>query len=177
MIALIPCGDRLLVLPDTAQSHTDYGFELPDSAVETIQQGTIVAAGDAAQKFRSGQRILFGKGAGTKMEVDGKPHLVLRAADVWFMVDNIPILDHIHTQISGVPGEGIILVFENQHDLSLAEQKIATGMFCTAEKDEALNGLHINVYSYRGRNYILCTEDTKPSKPNCRVVYAKDFLK
>lgn len=48
-INLTPTLDRVVLLPDTAESTTTSGIILPESAQEKPKQGTVVAVGPGAR--------------------------------------------------------------------------------------------------------------------------------
>ena len=90
-IKLRPLDDRVVVQPLEAEEVTAGGIVLPDSAKERPQRGTVIAVG-AGKVLDSGKRgelsvavgdeVIYGKYAGTDIEVDGNDVKILRETDV-----------------------------------------------------------------------------------------------
>ena len=82
--------DRILVQRSESATKTKSGLFLPDSATEKPHQGTVVAAGAGRVvdgdvrplAVQVGDTVLFGKYAGTEINVDGEDRLMLREDDV-----------------------------------------------------------------------------------------------
>ena len=94
-MALKPLGDRIVVKQVDAQEKTKSGLVLPDTAKEKPQEAKVVAIGtgklldDGAVKsleVKSGDRILYGKYAGTEVSIGGEDYLILREEDVLAIV-------------------------------------------------------------------------------------------
>ena len=83
---IIPLADRVLVRPVAAETTTAAGIIIPDSAKEKPLRGEVLAAGegtkDEAMVLKAGDTILYGKYAGTEIEVDGEKLLIMRQSDV-----------------------------------------------------------------------------------------------
>ncbi len=89
-----PLGDRLLVeRSDKDQSKSTGGIIIPDAAKEKPLEAKVIAVGPGklchdgktccAMNVKVGDRILFGKYAGTEIKLNGKDNLlVLREEDV-----------------------------------------------------------------------------------------------
>ncbi|MDX5321249.1 MAG: co-chaperone GroES [Bacteroidota bacterium] len=82
-----PLADRVLVEPAPAESTTASGIIIPDTAKEKPQRGTVVAVGngkkDEPMTVKAGDTVLYGKYAGTELQVDGKDYLIMREADIF----------------------------------------------------------------------------------------------
>jgi chaperonin GroES len=85
-----PLGDRLVVEPKGKETKTAGGIVIPDTAGEEKPiEGTVIAIGDGKWhdgkkqplQVKVGDRILFGKYAGTSVKLD-KDYLVMREDDV-----------------------------------------------------------------------------------------------
>lgn len=80
-----PLADRVLVLPAPAEEKVG-GIIIPDTAKEKPQRGKIVAAGDGTKDdpmvLKDGDTVLYGKYAGTELEVEGEKYLIMRQSDV-----------------------------------------------------------------------------------------------
>jgi chaperonin GroES len=86
-----PLGDRVLVEPLEREEVTSSGIVLPDTAKEKPQEGTIVSVGsgrvdDKGQKHalevKAGNKVLYGKYAGTEIKIEGKDYLILSEKDI-----------------------------------------------------------------------------------------------
>ena len=80
-----PLADRVLVLPTAAEEKVG-GIIIPDTAKEKPLRGKIIAAGngtkDEEMVLKEGDEVLYGKYAGTELELDGKKYLIMRQSDV-----------------------------------------------------------------------------------------------
>ena len=86
MTQIKPLADRVLIEPAPAETKTVGGIIIPDTAKEKPLQGTIVAVGqgtkDEAMVLKEGDKVLYGKYAGTELEHEGKKYLIMRQSDV-----------------------------------------------------------------------------------------------
>ena len=85
-----PLADRVLVLPAQAEEKFG-GIIIPDTAKEKPQHGTVVATGDGTKDekmvLKEGDEVLYGKYAGTELELDGTKYLIMRQSDVLAVVN------------------------------------------------------------------------------------------
>ena len=76
----------MLIEPAPAETKTVGGIIIPDTAKEKPLQGTIVAVGqgtkDEEMVLKEGDKVLYGKYAGTELEHEGKKYLIMRQSDV-----------------------------------------------------------------------------------------------
>ena len=81
-----PLADRVLVKPAEAEEKTASGIIIPDSAKEKPLKGEIIAAGkgtkDEEMGLKPGDHVLYGKYAGTEIELEGTKYLIMRQSDV-----------------------------------------------------------------------------------------------
>ncbi len=81
-----PLADRVLVEPKEAETKTASGLFIPDTAKEKPQAGKVVAVGsgkkDEPMELKVGDNVLYGKYAGTEINVDGKDYLMMRQSDI-----------------------------------------------------------------------------------------------
>jgi chaperonin GroES len=91
-----PLQDRVIVKRVDEEEKTKGGIIIPDTAKEKPQEGKVVAVGkgkvDDDGKVRpldvkAGDRILFGKYAGTEIKIDGEEHLILREDDILGVIE------------------------------------------------------------------------------------------
>ena len=94
---LRPLGDRIVVEPLEAVEKTKGGIILPDTAKEKPQEGKVVAAGKGktdengklvAMEVKVGDKILYGKYAGTEVTIDNVEYMILREEDVLAVVED-----------------------------------------------------------------------------------------
>ena len=90
-MAIQPMGDRLLVKALEAEEKTKSGIIIPDTAQERPQKGEIVAVGtgkvfdDGTKKplgVKVGDKIIYGKYAGTEVKVKNQEYLILKEEDI-----------------------------------------------------------------------------------------------
>ena len=85
-----PLADRVLVEPAPAEEKTSGGIIIPDTAKEKPQMGTVVAVGDGTKDnpvtLKAGDKVLYGKYAGTELSLDGKDYLIMRESDIYAVV-------------------------------------------------------------------------------------------
>lgn len=86
-LTIKPLADRVIVQPAAAETMTKGGIIIPDTAKEKPQKGTIVAAGpgkkDEPVTVKVGDSVLYGKYAGTEINVDGVEYLIMRESDIF----------------------------------------------------------------------------------------------
>ena len=89
-INLKPLADRVIVEPAEAEEKTASGIIIPDTAKEKPQQGKIVAVGngkkDEPMTVKVGDKVLYGKYAGTEIKHDGKEYLIMRESDIFAII-------------------------------------------------------------------------------------------
>jgi len=86
-----PLNDRVIVKRVEQEQKTSGGIIIPDTAKEKPQEGLVVAVGPGkrdddgkrtALEVKEGDRILFGKYAGTEIKIDGDEHIFMREDDI-----------------------------------------------------------------------------------------------
>ncbi len=86
-----PLQDRIIVKRTEEEEKTAGGIIIPDAAKEKPMQGEVVAAGKGKVAedgkvnpldVKVGDKILFGKYAGTEVKLDGEDYLIMREDDV-----------------------------------------------------------------------------------------------
>ncbi len=86
-----PLHDRILVKRANEEEKTKGGIIIPDNAKEKPAQGEVIATGNGrrdeagklvALEVKKGDRILFGKYAGTEIKIEGDDYLIMREEDV-----------------------------------------------------------------------------------------------
>ena len=86
-----PLHDRVIVKRVEELEKTKGGIIIPDTAKEKPVEGIVVAVGDGkvlddgkrlAPVVKKGDKVLFGKYAGTEIKIDGEEHLIMREDDI-----------------------------------------------------------------------------------------------
>ena len=95
-MSLKPLGDRVLVKPDAAEQKTASGLYIASNAQEKPQRGEIIAVG-AGKVGEDGDRlpmdvhvgdvVIYGKFGGNEIKVDGEDYLLMRADDIYAVVE------------------------------------------------------------------------------------------
>ena len=90
-VSVRPLHDRILVRRMSEEDKTAGGIIIPDTAKEKPQKGEVVATGNGRMteegkaiplEIKSGDKILFGKYAGTELKLEGDEYLMMREEDV-----------------------------------------------------------------------------------------------
>ncbi|MGM0442678.1 MAG: co-chaperone GroES [Fibrobacterota bacterium] len=85
-MAIKPLSDRVLVKPLESEEKTAGGIYIPDSAKEKPQEAEVVAVGsgkaDHEMTVKEGDRVLYGKFAGTEISHDGEDYLIMKEDDI-----------------------------------------------------------------------------------------------
>jgi chaperonin GroES len=91
-----PLNDRIIARRLEDQEQMRGGLYIPDTAKEKPQEGEVLAVGNGkllenGQRtpidLKAGDRILFGKYAGTEIKLDGDEYLILREDDILGVVE------------------------------------------------------------------------------------------
>ncbi len=81
-----PLADRVLIKPAVAEEKTASGIIIPDSAKEKPLKGEVLAVGNGTKDeemiVNKGDNVLYGKYAGTELELDGEKYLIMRQSDI-----------------------------------------------------------------------------------------------
>lgn len=93
---LRPLGDKVLVKRSEAESQTQSGIFLPESAKEKPQEAKVVAVGDGKVldngdrsyfQVKIGDKILIGKWGGTEVKIDDEEMLIMGEDDILGVVE------------------------------------------------------------------------------------------
>jgi chaperonin GroES len=91
-----PLQDRIIVKRVAEEEKTKGGIIIPDTAKEKPLEGKVIAVGNGRVledgkirplDVKTGDRVLFGKYAGTEVKIDGEDHLILKEDDVVGIVE------------------------------------------------------------------------------------------
>ncbi len=88
---LRPIEDHVVVKTNTtAQEKTIGGIIIPDTAKEKPQMAEVIAVGtdeDLQKIVKVGDKVLYGKYAGTEIELEGDKLLILSKSDILAIVE------------------------------------------------------------------------------------------
>jgi chaperonin GroES len=91
-----PLQDRIVVKRIEEEEKTEGGIIIPDTAKEKPIEGKVIAVGKGKVSedgkvmpldLKKGDRILFGKYAGTEVKIEGEEHLIMREDDVLGVIE------------------------------------------------------------------------------------------
>ena len=89
-VNITPLADRVVVEAAAAEEKTAGGIIIPDTAKEKPQRGKVVAVGagkkDEPTTVKVGDTVLYGKYAGTEIQIDGKDYLIMRESDIFAVI-------------------------------------------------------------------------------------------
>ncbi|CAI5955659.1 unnamed protein product [Closterium sp. NIES-64] len=130
--SLAPVGDRVLVRLEQVEERTAGGLLLPSSSQSKPQGGKVVAVGDGRTigdktvpvGLEAGARVVYSKYAGTEVDYEGAPHVLLREDDVVGTLDGDDV-----AQLKPLADRVLIKVQE-------AEQVTAGGVLLTESAKE-----------------------------------------
>jgi len=92
---LTPLHDRVIIKPASPEETTKGGIIIPDTAKEKPMQGEVIAIGTGKVaedgkvtplSVKIGDKVLYGKYAGTEITVDGDELLIMREGDIFAVV-------------------------------------------------------------------------------------------
>ena len=87
-----PLNDRILVKRKAAAGKSSGGLFLPESASDKPSEGVVLAVGEGKVledgtvrplQVKEGDTVVFGKYAGTEVQIDGEERIVLREDEVF----------------------------------------------------------------------------------------------
>ena len=91
-----PLQDRVIVRRIEEEEKTKGGIIIPDTAKEKPMEGKVTAVGKGKVlkdgkihplDVKAGDRVLFGKYAGTEVKIDGEEHLIMREDDILGVIE------------------------------------------------------------------------------------------
>lgn len=86
-----PLHDRIAIKPIELEQKTSGGIIIPDNAKEKPMQGEVIAVGKGARdangaiqplEVKVGDKVLYGKWAGTEVKIDGHELIIMKESDV-----------------------------------------------------------------------------------------------
>jgi chaperonin GroES len=89
-VSIKPLADRVIVQADAAEEKTAGGIIIPDTVKEKPQRGKVLAVGtgkkDEPMTVKVGDTVLYGKYAGTEVQVEGGDYLIMRESDIFAII-------------------------------------------------------------------------------------------
>ncbi|MFY9642027.1 MAG: co-chaperone GroES [Rhodomicrobium sp.] len=91
-----PLHDRVVVRRLEEDTKTAGGIIIPDTAKEKPMQGEVIAAGPGlrgengklvALDVKKGDRVLFGKWAGSEVKIDGEELAIMKESDIFGVIE------------------------------------------------------------------------------------------
>ncbi len=92
-----PLHDRILVQRLEEEEQTKGGIIIPDSAKEKPIEGKVVAVGNGKVMengevkpldVKEGDKVLYGKYAGTEVKIGGEEYLIMREDDILGIIED-----------------------------------------------------------------------------------------
>jgi chaperonin GroES len=92
-----PLHDRVLIRPLDTDERTSGGIIIPDTAKEKPTEGEVIAVGPGARdekgklqplELKKGDRVLFGKWAGTEVKVGGEELSIMKESDIMAVIES-----------------------------------------------------------------------------------------
>ena len=86
-----PLADRILLKRIAEKNETSGGIIIPDTAKEKPEEALVIAVGNGKRldsgelrevEVKKGDRVLFGKYAGTEIKLDGEDHIILSEDEI-----------------------------------------------------------------------------------------------
>ena len=85
-VKAVPLHDRVIIKPAPAEEKTAGGIIIPDTAKEKPLTGIVLAAGpgkkDEPVSVKAGDKVLYGKYAGTEFRYGNEDLLIMRESDI-----------------------------------------------------------------------------------------------
>ncbi|MBP1532459.1 MAG: co-chaperone GroES [Alphaproteobacteria bacterium] len=91
-----PLHDKVLVKRVDEENKTAGGIIIPDTAKEKPSEGIVEAVGNGFRTedgkvlpmaVKAGDRVLFGKWAGTEIKINGEPRLIIKESDILTIIE------------------------------------------------------------------------------------------
>ena len=92
-----PLHDKVLVKRVDEENKTAGGIIIPDTAKEKPSEGIVEAVGNGFRaedgkilpmSVKAGDKVLFGKWAGTEIKVNGEARLIIKESDILAIVED-----------------------------------------------------------------------------------------
>lgn len=92
-----PLHDQVLLIRQESEKKTSGGIIIPDTAKEKPLEGRLVAVGPGRMdrdgkripmEVKVGDRVLFGRYAGTEIKIDGVEHVMMKVDDIFGVLES-----------------------------------------------------------------------------------------
>jgi len=96
-ITIRPLDDRIVLKPNEAETKTQSGIFLPEGAQEKPLIGKVIAVGPgkltddgnrAPLGIKKGDSVVYGKYAGTEVDIDKQQYLIIRESELLGVVED-----------------------------------------------------------------------------------------
>jgi chaperonin GroES len=86
-----PLGNKVLIKPKEAESKTESGIYIPESAKEKTQEGKVISVGPGEvdkkgkryeMPVKPGDKVMYESYGGTEIEIKGEKHLIMDVKDI-----------------------------------------------------------------------------------------------
>ena len=77
-----PLKDRVFVKYSEHEEKTAGGLYIPDAAKEKPQQGKVEAVGSEVKDLKKGDKVLFDRYSGSKVNLDDVEYLIIKEEDI-----------------------------------------------------------------------------------------------
>jgi len=89
-VSVKPLADRVLIEAAAAEEKTKGGIIIPDTAKEKPMRGKVIAVGagkkDEPTTVKPGDTVLYGKYAGTEIQIEGREYLIMKESDIYAII-------------------------------------------------------------------------------------------
>jgi chaperonin GroES len=95
-VKIRPLQDRVIVRRIEEEEKSKGGIIIPDTAKEKPQEGKVIAVGKGKVNddgkimpldVKVNDRVLFGKYAGSEINIDGEEHIIMREDDILGVIE------------------------------------------------------------------------------------------
>lgn len=83
-----PLKERLFVRYFEEEEKTSGGLFIPDTAKEKPQKGIVEAVGSEVKDVKVGDKVLFDKYSGSKVNIDEAEYLIIKEEDILGIIEN-----------------------------------------------------------------------------------------
>ena len=96
MTKLRPLGDHIVIKKAEPVQETEHGIIIPEVARDELHRGEVIAVGTGKYEaygdrqlieVEVGELVIYGKYAGSEIEVDGEKLIVIRESDILVAVE------------------------------------------------------------------------------------------
>lgn len=157
---LRPTGDRILVQRDDAPKFTETGFKIPDSSQSfKPHSGIVLAVGQRVVEVKRDTWIMFGRGSGTEVTINGQTFVLMREPDAMFDMNTLePFDDRIILIPDALPKmiRGIH-VPDNSNEQPQSGKIVTVGKEC----EDIRPGVQVLFGKFSGMSFSLKNQDYK----------------